>query len=194
CGNVFFCEGYEDYIQDKFSLTGFNEQVPPHPHLEPDEEEIGDNPNRSDLIEQAAQMLYGLIYSCCVFTNLGFTQMLEVYQQGDFGYCPTCTSNSLSDIPDEATMKPYCFKQMDIDTPRHHRHCHTDFAYVGICFCYTIFIARSEYQLKKLINQFVSRLYRYKIHSMAYCFKPPATPIIQLRQFADSPSNPSLSH
>uniref|UniRef100_A0A2K5EFD0 Casein kinase II subunit beta n=1 Tax=Aotus nancymaae TaxID=37293 RepID=A0A2K5EFD0_AOTNA len=79
CG---LCEVDEDFIQDKFNLTRLNEQVPHYQQaldmildLEPDEE-LEDNPNQSDLIEQAAEMLYGLIH------------MLEKYQQGDFGYCP----------------------------------------------------------------------------------------------------------
>uniref|UniRef100_A0A2K6SUM1 Casein kinase II subunit beta n=1 Tax=Saimiri boliviensis boliviensis TaxID=39432 RepID=A0A2K6SUM1_SAIBB len=78
-GYEFFCEVDEDYIQVKFNLTGLN--------VQPDEERE-DNPNQSDLIEQAAEMLYGLIQARYILPNRGIAQMLEKYQQADFGYCP----------------------------------------------------------------------------------------------------------
>uniref|UniRef100_A0A8C6SHZ4 Casein kinase II subunit beta n=1 Tax=Neogobius melanostomus TaxID=47308 RepID=A0A8C6SHZ4_9GOBI len=159
-GNEFFCEVDEDYIQDKFNLTGLNEQVPHYRQaldmildLEPDEE-LEDNPNQSDLIEQAAEMLYGLIHARYILTN----------RAGKVSTGNACFLN----IPGEAMVKLYCPKCMDVYTPKSSKHHHTDGAYFGTGFPHMLYMVHPEYRPKRPANQFVPRLYGFKIHPMAY--------------------------
>ncbi|XP_038672867.1 casein kinase II subunit beta [Scyliorhinus canicula] len=183
-GNEFFCEVDEDYIQDKFNLTGLNEQVPHYRQaldmildLEPGTlvpwichpcpEHVGPElslftSNRLPLPKcrfPCKELLPVYVCQLTFFVSLSLPpppQSCCLFQLG------------LSDIPGEAMVKLYCPKCMDVYTPKSSRHHHTDGAYFGTGFPHMLFMVHPEYRPKRPANQFVPRLYGFKIHPMAY--------------------------
>ncbi|QCD81359.1 casein kinase II subunit beta [Vigna unguiculata] len=120
-GNEFFCEVDDDYIQDDFNLCGLSSQVPYYDYaldlILDVESSHGDmfTEEQNELIESAAEMLYGLIHARYVLTSKGMTAMLDKYKNYDFGRCPRvycsgqpCLPVGQSDIPRASTVKIYC--------------------------------------------------------------------------------------
>ncbi|KAK8688023.1 hypothetical protein V6N13_086812 [Hibiscus sabdariffa] len=93
-GNEFFCEVDEDYIQDDFNLCGLSSQVPYYDYaldlILDVESSHGDmfTEEQNELVESAAEMLYGLIHVRYILTSKGMSAMLEKFKNYDFGRCP----------------------------------------------------------------------------------------------------------
>ncbi|XVF79697.1 hypothetical protein PTKIN_Ptkin15bG0010200 [Pterospermum kingtungense] len=130
-GNEFFCEVDDEYIQDDFNLCGLSSQVPYYDYaldlILDVESSHGDmfTEEQNELVESAAEMLYGLIHVRYILTSKGMSAMLEKYKNYDFGRCPRvyccgqpCLPVGQSDIPRSSTVKIYCPKCEDVYYPR----------------------------------------------------------------------------
>jgi len=146
-GNEFFCEVDEEYIQDDFNLTGLSSLVPYYDYaldviLDVEmaiEESLTEE--QQELVESAAEMLYGLIHARYIITNRGMQAMYEKYAAASFGRCPRafcCGQATLpagrSDLPRNYTAQIFCPKCHDIFTPRSSRSASIDGAYFGTTF------------------------------------------------------------
>ena len=79
-----------------------------------------------ELVESAAEMLYGLIHVRYILTTRGMSTMFEKYKQCEFGRCPRVLCNDqptlpvgLADAPRQNTVKIYCPRCGDIYCPRY---------------------------------------------------------------------------
>jgi len=149
-GNEYFCEVDEDFILDRFNLTGLNNEVSNYPQaldLITDnlDEEIQEELRGS--LDVQARLLYGLIHARWIVTARGLAKMVDKYKKGDFGRCPRvlCQSQSLlpvglTDQPYEKSVKLYCGRCEDIYSPKSSRHGSIDGAYFGTTFPHLLFL------------------------------------------------------
>ncbi|KIJ62939.1 hypothetical protein HYDPIDRAFT_114064 [Hydnomerulius pinastri MD-312] len=149
-GNEYFCEVEEDYILDRFNLTGLNNEVSNYAQaldLITDnlDDEIQDELRGA--LDVQARLLYGLIHARWIVTARGLSKMLEKFKRVDFGRCPRVLCQSqpllpvgLSDIPYEKSVKLYCGRCEDVYSPKSSRHGSIDGAYFGTSFPHLLFL------------------------------------------------------
>ncbi|KAJ7875428.1 casein kinase II, regulatory subunit [Mycena leptocephala] len=143
----YFCEVDEDFILDRFNLTGLNTEVPNYAQaLKLITDQLDDDESWESLNVQAG-LLYGLIHARWIVTAGGLAKMVEKYKRGDFGRCPRvlCHSHSLlpvglTDTPFEKTVKVYCGRCEDLYSPKSSRHGSLDGAYFGTTFPHLLYL------------------------------------------------------
>lgn len=156
-GNEYFAEVDEDYIFDRFNLTGLNSDVVAEYSRALDlitdslDDEALDDDVREN-IEHSARFLYGLIHARYIVTSRGLAKMLDKFRKADFGRCPRvyCYGQpllpvGLSDIPDQKAVKLYCPRCEDIYSPKSNRHGTIDGAYFGTTFPHMLLMVYPQF-------------------------------------------------
>lgn len=176
-GNEYFCEIDEDYLTDRFNLTGLNTEVQYYQYaldLVTDVFDLDCDDEMRETIEKSARHLYGLVHARYIVTTRGLAKMLEKYKKADFGKCPRvmCKSHPLlpmgqSDNPNVKAVKLYCAKCEDIYNPKSSRHSAIDGAYFGTSFHNIIFQVYPALIPTKSYDRYVPRIYGFKVHAPA---------------------------
>ncbi|CAM8909576.1 unnamed protein product [Rhodiola kirilowii] len=175
-GNEFFCEVDEDYIHDDFNLCGLTSQVPYYDYaldmiLDIDSSN-GDmfTEEQNELVESAAEMLYGLIHARYILTSKGLNAMLEKYKSYDFGRChrvycagQPCLPVGQIDIPRSSTVKVYCPKCEDVYYPRS-KYQDVDGAYFGTTFPHLFLMTYPHLKPQKPSQSYIPRIFGFKVH------------------------------
>ena len=179
-GNEFFCEVEEDFIQDDFNLTGLSSQVPYYEYAldtildveSPASANFSDE--QQEAIENAAELLYGLIHARFAITPRGMGAMLEKYKAVHFGRCPRvfCGGQPAlpvgqGDLPRTHTVKLFCSKCKDIFYPRSSRQANIDGAYFGTTFAHLFLHTHWDLVPEPPTATYVPRIFGFKIHKSA---------------------------
>lgn len=175
-GNEFFCEVDDEYIQDDFNLCGLSSQVPYYDYaldlILDVESSHGDTftEEQNELVESAAEMLYGLIHARYILTGKGMAAMLEKYKNYDFGRCPRvyccgqpCLPVGQSDISRSSTVKIFCPKCEDVYYPRI-KNQDIDGAYFGTTFPHLFLMTYPHLKPQKPSQRYTPRIFGFKIH------------------------------
>jgi len=123
-GNEYFCEIDEEYLTDRFNLTGLNTEVQYYQYaldLVTDVFDFDCDDDMRETIEKSARHLYGLVHARYIVTTRGLAKMvcpcipplhttkacwgivnatqLEKFKKSDFGKCPRVMCDSQPLLP-----------------------------------------------------------------------------------------------
>ncbi|PWY83204.1 hypothetical protein BO94DRAFT_536674 [Aspergillus sclerotioniger CBS 115572] len=176
-GNEYFCEIDEDYLTDRFNLTGLNTEVAYYQYaldLVTDVFDLDADDDLREQIEKSARHLYGLVHARYIVTTRGLAKMVEKYKRGDFGKCPRvmCDGHPLlpmgqHDVPNQSTVRLYCPKCEDVYNPKSSRHASIDGAYFGTSFHSMLFQVYPALLPEKSIRRYEPRIFGFKVHASA---------------------------
>jgi casein kinase II subunit beta len=176
-GNELFCSVDEDYITDRFNLTGLNTVVQ---HYQLAYEIITDSlgqeldPEVWDAAERSARHLYGLIHARYILSNKGLCKMAEKMKRGDFGKCPRVLCHNqnvipvgISDNTGVKCVKLYCPKCEDIYNPPSKRHLAIDGAFFTASLPHLLLQMFPNLMPQKSAERYIPTIFGFKVHAIA---------------------------
>ncbi|KAL9004673.1 MAG: hypothetical protein Q9188_002508 [Gyalolechia gomerana] len=176
-GNEYFCVIDEDYLTDRFNLTGLNADVQYYQYaldLVTDVFDLDCDDDMREQIEKSARHLYGLVHARYITTTRGLAKMLDKYKKGDFGKCPRVLCNAhpllptgMSDLAGCASVKLYCSKCEDLYNPKSSRHANIDGAYFGTSFTNILFQVYPALVPEKTKERYSPKVFGFKVHASA---------------------------
>jgi casein kinase II subunit beta len=176
-GNEYFCEIDEEYLTDRFNLTGLNIEVHYYQHaldLITDVFDLDCEDDMRETIEKSARHLYGLVHARYITTTRGLAKMVDKYKKYDFGRCPRVMCEGqpllpcgLDDNPGKKPVKLYCARCEDLYNPKSSRHAAIDGAYFGTSFHNTIFQVYPALIPAKSHRRYEPRIFGFRVHAAA---------------------------
>jgi casein kinase II subunit beta len=139
------------------------------------EQDHNQDEQRTQEIENAAEIVYGLIHQRYILTNRGLQKMMIKYHEGHFGCCPRvlCANQhvlpvGLHDMLGESTLNVYCPRCNEIYAAKMPRNKQVDGAYFGTTFPHLLFTVYPDQRPQSPFAPFVPRCFGFKIHPSAY--------------------------
>ncbi|KAG2224797.1 hypothetical protein INT45_005321 [Circinella minor] len=180
-GHEYYCQVEEDFIEDRFNLTGLIQQVPLYKEalelivdIEREEDEMSSTIPDVSIVQPHAELLYGLIHQRYINTKAGLYQMLDKYNLGHFGTCPRyyCEKMGLlpvgqHDQPGQSPVRLYCPNCKDIYTCNNNKYSNVDGAHFGTTFPHLFFKTFSNEIKLKPSKTYVGKLFGFRINEQS---------------------------
>ena len=133
-----------------------------------------------EMVQSAAEMLYGLIHARFILTARGLAAMQEKWRNVEFGRCPRvmcagqhCLPVGQSDVPRQSTVKVFCPKCEDIFFPRSKYQGTIDGAYFGTTFPHLFLMTYGYLKPPKPTQTYVPRIFGFRVRQTP-ALAPPA--------------------
>ena len=174
-GNEFFAEVDEAFIQDDFNLVGLASQVPYYDYALDTILDIQTTgvltEEQQQMVDSAAELLYGLIHQRFIITGRGLARMCEKFEDVDFGRCHRvlCEGQPMvpmgqADTPRRFTVSVFCPRCNDIYFPKSSRHSSVDGAFFGTTFPHLFFLTFPSLRPPPPESTYTPRVFGFRVY------------------------------